>query len=247
MIGEMLPPRCGKDLDQVYCTDCIEGMRGIETASIDCIITDPPFFIPSVHYQSRVKWQRKYSDLSVLQIFWESVLTEIVRVLKPQGHIFVFCNGDSYPVFYIPMFNRFDKVKALVWDKGHFGLGRIFRNQHELIIWGRSTDCTHIDDGRPHSDVLRYSATPTKDRDHPVEKPEPLMMELISPTTPEGGVVLDPFCGSGTVLTAARKLNRHFIGFDLDPEYCKTAERKVTAAKEHRGLFTFGAPGENRS
>ena len=227
------------EIDRIYCMDCIEGMQQIGTASVDTIITDPPFFIPATHYQSRIKWQRKYSDLSVLRIFWESVLSEATRVLKPTGHMFVFCNGDSYPVFYAPMFDRFDRVKSLVWDKGHVGLGRIFRNQHELIIWARSTDCMHVDDGRVHADVLRYSATPSSEREHPVEKPESLMMELIAPTTPEGGLVLDPFCGSGTVLTAAKKLNRHFIGFDLDPDYCKTAELRVVAANEARTLFSF--------
>ena len=93
--------------------------------------------MPASHYQSRMEWQRKFSDLSPLKVFWKEVTKEMVRILKPSGHAFVFCNCDSYPVFYEPMYNHFDKLKSIIWNKTHVGLGRIFRNQHELIIWGR--------------------------------------------------------------------------------------------------------------
>ncbi len=241
----MFRPKGGEqvtlEIDRIYCMDCIEGMQQIGTASVDCIITDPPYAIPASHYQSRAKsrWKNKYSDNSILEFFWTAVLDEAVRVLRPSGHLFVFCNGNSYPVFYVPVFERFDNAKSLVWDKGHFGFGRGFRNQHELIVWGRNESAAFLEDGRAHADVLRHPVISQAVREHPVEKPESLMMELIAPTTPEGGLVLDPFCGSGTVLTAAKKLNRHFIGFDLDPDYCKTTELRVVAANEARTLFSF--------
>lgn len=249
MIPEALAPWCGKDLDQIYCVDCIEGMREIEASSIDCILTDPPFAVPASHYQSRAKsrWKNKYADYSILEFFWNAVLDEMVRVLKPSGHLFVFCNGESYPLFYVPIFEQFSHTQSLVWDKGRPGFGRGFRRQHELIIWGRNEEAYLLEDGRARGDVLKHPTISQAVREHPVEKPEALMLDLLTPTTPERGIVLDPFCGSGTVLTAARKLNRHFIGFDLDPEYCKTTERRVMAAQESRELFTFGAPGEDQS
>jgi DNA modification methylase len=208
-------------------------MREMDAGSVDTIVTDPPFFMPAEHYQSRKDWGgRRYSDISILKIFWDNILQEATRVLKPTGHLFVFCNCESYPVFYIPTFDKFHKTKSLVWDKTRVGLGHIFRHQHELIIWGRYQDSVYIDDHHLRADVLKFPATLSSDRDHPVEKPEALLMELIEPTTPPGGVVCDLFAGSGTSLSAAKKTGRQFIGFELDPEWHKVAERRVRGANE---------------
>lgn len=227
------------ELNRIYNMDCLEGMKEIPNKSIDLILTDPPFFLPAQHYQSRQEWQKRYSDLSVLKIFWGTLLEQYVRILKPTGHLVFFCNSDSYPVFYEPTYNRFHKCKCLVWDKGQVGLGHIFRNQHELIIWARYADSLFNDDHHLHSDILKFPATPSNDREHPVEKPEPLLLELISPLTIEGGVVLDPFVGSGTTLTAAKKLNRQFVGFELDKGYFDDAEIRIKKAQEQGKIGTW--------
>lgn len=57
--------------------------------------------------------------------------------------------------------------------------------------------------------------------------PEELIAPCILAGCPSGGIVLDPFMGSGTTARVARKLNRHFVGFELNPEYCKIIERKT--------------------
>ena len=44
---------------------------------------------------------------------------------------------------------------------------------------------------------------------------------------PEGGIVLDPFFGSGTTGMVAKQLNRHYIGIELNPEYAKLAEARI--------------------
>src|SRR5688572_13113930 len=128
----------------IYHGDC----RDSELSGIDTVVTDPPFFMPADHFQSRVKWQRSWGDVSVLGTFWRATLDIIVPMLKPSGHFATFCNGDSYPVFYPEMYRRFDTLKCLVWDKGHVGLGRVWRNQHELVIAGRWNDSEFVEDGR---------------------------------------------------------------------------------------------------
>ena len=57
--------------------------------------------------------------------------------------------------------------------------------------------------------------------------PEELIMPCILAGCPNGGIVLDPFMGSGTTARVARKLNRHFVGFELNKEYCKIIEKKI--------------------
>ncbi|MBA7568890.1 hypothetical protein ES708_10627 [subsurface metagenome] len=63
---------------------------------------------------------------------------------------------------------------------------------------------------------------------HPTVKPLALMKYLCTLTkTPTGGIVLDPFCGSGTTLMACKELKRDYIGIDNKPEYCEIARRRV--------------------
>jgi site-specific DNA-methyltransferase (adenine-specific) len=62
---------------------------------------------------------------------------------------------------------------------------------------------------------------------HLAQKPERLMRSLIELTTAPGQVVLDPFCGSGTTLVAAKCLERKYIGFDMNPEYVRVAKQRL--------------------
>ena len=62
---------------------------------------------------------------------------------------------------------------------------------------------------------------------HPTQKPLRLMQALIELTTTENQIVLDPFCGSGTTLLAAKMLNRHYVGVELEKEYYENAIKKI--------------------
>jgi DNA modification methylase len=64
--------------------------------------------------------------------------------------------------------------------------------------------------------------------------PAELIVPCIKAGCPEGGIVLDPFMGSGTTAVVARKLNRNFVGIELNPEYIKLAERRL---REELGIF----------
>jgi len=57
--------------------------------------------------------------------------------------------------------------------------------------------------------------------------PEDLIVDMIKAGCPEGGIVLDPFMGAGTTALVARKLNRQYVGFELNPEYIKIAEKRI--------------------
>lgn len=184
--------------------------------------------MPATHYQSRIQWQRSWSDTSVLGAFWATVLDVSLPRLRETGHLLTFCNGDSYPVFYPEMYRRFDFLKSLVWDKGHVGLGRVWRNQHELVIAARWNESIFQEDGVLRADVLRFDATSSSDRLHPVEKPEALLRALIVPTTAPGGSVLDPFAGSGSTLYAAKQAGRKAIGIEGEERYCAIAAERCS-------------------
>lgn len=68
--------------------------------------------------------------------------------------------------------------------------------------------------------------------DHPTQKPEKLIAKLILASCPEGGLVLDPFCGSGTTAAVAKKLGRHFIGIEQDVDFAALAQKRVELAAQ---------------
>lgn len=210
----------------IYCGDCREILP--ELGKVDAVITDPPFFMPATHYQSRVDWQRSWSDTSVLGAFWSQIVDLCVSRLKRSGHMLTFCNADSFAVFYPEMYRRFDYLKSLVWDKGHVGLGRVWRNQHELVIAARWKEAEFVEDGKLRADVMQFKATPSADRSHPVEKPVEMLAWLIEPVVPVGGVVCDPFMGSGTTIDAARRNGRNAVGIEGEERYCELAANRLS-------------------
>jgi site-specific DNA-methyltransferase (adenine-specific) len=209
----------------IYHGDCRNILPHV--GKVDAVITDPPFFMPATHYQSRVDWQRSWSDTSVLGSFWSQVVDLCVAQMKRSGHMLTFCNADSFAVFYPEMYRRFDFLKSLVWDKGRVGLGRVWRNQHELVIAARWKAAEFVDDNKLRSDVMQFKATPSSDRVHPVEKPVEMLGWLLEPTVPVGGIVLDPFMGSGTTLRAAKNSGRRAIGIEGEERYCETAAERL--------------------
>jgi len=65
--------------------------------------------------------------------------------------------------------------------------------------------------------------------DHPTQKPLEIIERMIKASCPPGGLVLDPFLGSGTTAVAARRCGRDFAGFELNPDYCQLIEQRLAA------------------
>ena len=72
--------------------------------------------------------------------------------------------------------------------------------------------------------------------DHPTQKPEKLVAKLILASSREGDVILDPFLGSGTTSVVAKKLNRHYIGVEIDEFYCCLAEKRLELANQNKTI-----------
>lgn len=71
---------------------------------------------------------------------------------------------------------------------------------------------------------------------HPTQKPEKLLAKLILASTNEGDIILDPFLGSGSTSVTAKKLGRHYIGIEQNPQYCVWAEKRLEMAEEDNSI-----------
>lgn len=70
-------------------------------------------------------------------------------------------------------------------------------------------------------------------RKHPAPFPDQIPIDFIRCFCPEDGIVLDPFIGSGSSAVAAKKSGRKFIGFDISPEYCEIARKRLASVCEY--------------
>jgi site-specific DNA-methyltransferase (adenine-specific) len=209
----------------IYHGDCREVLPTL--SAVDLLLTDPPFFMPVTHYASRVEWAKSWGDLSILWAWWGLILDTAKPRMKPTASAAVFCDGPSYAVFYPEIYRRFDQVRSLVWDKCHFGMGHQWRKQHELLIVGRFAESKWTGP-KNLPDILRAKTVPSDDRQHPVDKQDAILRQLIEPLTEAGDTVLDPFCGGGSTLFAAKQLGRNAVGVEIEERYCELAARRCS-------------------
>src|SRR3990167_7503598 len=207
--------------------DCIKGMQEMESESVDCILTDPPY---GIDYQSawRIDKERfeKIGNDKLPFIWW---LHEAYRVLKGGGTLVCFCRWDVQDAFLKAIeWAGFEVKSQIVWDRVIHGLGDLkgqFAPQHD-IIWFAVKGDFEFSNGRPKS-ILRYNRVSAEKLIHPNEKPIELIRYLVRVLTSEQQIVLDCFMGSGTTALACKHLNRNFVGFEINPDYVKIAEERL--------------------
>ena len=244
------------ELDKIYNEDCLEGMKRIDTASVDCIVCDPPYLLenqgggfwsknqdPAVnHYNAR--GTRKGMDRlgSIKDGFGDEVLDEMCRVMK-RVNIYLFCSQKQIQR-YLDYFvrDRGCNWNLLTWHKTNPipACGNKYLNDTEYIMFFREkgvrlygsyeTKRTFYTTLRNQEENLRYR--------HPTVKPLQIVRNLVVNSTERGGgVVLDPFIGSGTTAVACAKEHRHYIGFETDEGHYRTAVGRIRDEAAQPSLF----------
>lgn len=217
--------------------NAIELIKQLPAESIDCVVTDPPYkvtprgnagnaggmFTKKVNMQGRVFAE---NDVKITDF-----ASELYRVLKEQTHCYVMCNQINLQ----PYLNELTRVgfkvtRVLVWDKGNKINNQFYMGQVEFIIFCRKGKAKRVNNCGI-SELIAIPNKKTKRKDgtnyHDTEKPVALMQLLVSQSTVEGDVVLDPFVGIGATAVACVKTARRFIGYELDKTYYMVAVGRV--------------------
>ena len=236
-------------------SDCLEAMATLvkEGLVVDAVVTDPPY--SSGTRREAQKGVRKSMRRETEDIEWfdsdsltsqglaylmRSCALQWLKLVKPGGHVLCFTDWRMYPTMAAAIESAdLRSANLLVWDKTMFGMGTHFRNQHELIMHftkGVGTDAIR----RDMPNVLRHP--PIRNGAHPTEKPVKLIEELLSVTVPRGGIVLDPFAGSGSTGRAAKNLGIRSVSIERSPEYLKIIrDTLVDGVPPDGGLFSRDA------
>ena len=213
--------------------DCLDVLRTIPAGSVDHMLTDPPYGIA----YSSVRGSNVWGDGA---IEGDEDTTTRDRAIEMVGAIPSLVFGSwKRPA---PKGTR----ACLVWDTlGALGMGDLripWKPSHQQIyVLGNPEGFC----GDRTSDVLQcppVQATAKNGRVHPFEKPVPLLLRLLKKM--RGGVVIDPFCGSGSTGVAAIQTGRRFIGIEIDPGYADIARRRIGEAANHLFANTLGQHDE---
>ena len=246
--------------DKIYNCDCLEGMKHIPNASIDLVVTSPPYnYNLRIHYgeyggrsvNDHNKYGKMFSDdLPMEEYFkWQcQCIDEMLRVSK--GLVFYniqMITGNKVALCKI-LGHYATKVKeVIIWDKKnaepaiHEG---VLNSQYEYIIVFDKADAIarqfktfNAEKGTVTNIWQIGKNTERNIENHGAMFPLTLPRKIIHLFTNEGDTVLDPFMGSGTTAVACIKEKRHFIGFELNKDYYDKACRRIDAERRQLSLF----------
>lgn len=235
--------------------DCLEVLKDWPDACVDCCITDPPYNMSkkrglgwafSSHVTMQELWdQFAGDDYLRFTVAW---LSEVCRVVKPNGNILVF--GSFHNIYLIgfvlqALLER-RVLQQITWFKPNAQpniTGRLLTESTEYIIWA----CNHtpadaknwtfnyemskvINGGKQLRNMWAIPYTPASEKlagSHPTQKPLMVLERLVLLWTEPGDLVLDCFLGTGTTAVACEKLGRKWVGIEKDPKYAAITRKRL--------------------
>ena len=240
----------GFNLNNIYNIDCLDLMKKIKDNSTDLIFSDPPYNLSKSNFKMKFsksggadlntnkgKWD--YFKNDDYEIFTKKWLEESFRILKENGSIWVAGSYHNiYMVGYIMQKIGFEILNEVLWHKSdatpNMSCTR-FVADHENFIWARKGKkhtfnyaiMKNLNEGKQMRSLWTRGKTAGGKRIHPTQKPEWLLERIIMATSVPENIVFDPFMGSGTTAVISKKLNRNFIGAEIDKEYYKKSIERL--------------------
>ena len=246
--------------DIIQNIDALEGITALPNHSIDLLIADPPYGLGKDYGNDSDKkpkkefllWMEKWLTLVIPKIKTSGSLY-IFTTWRYSPEIFVFLKQHMIMLNEIIWDRRVPSMGGTTrkyssvhdtigffakTDKYYFDLDpvRIPYDAETKKARSRSIFVGHkwLEVGYNPKDVWsvsRLHRIHAEREDHPTQKPMEIIERMVKASCPEGGIVLDPFAGSGTTIAACIKNKRHFIAFELNPTYYELVLRRAERTK----------------
>jgi len=240
---------------ELYHGDCLEILPHLN--GIDAVITDPPYGTTACDWDD-TDWLGAWDDL------WKvggETLPIVMFASQPFTHRLVMSQEGRFKYWWVwekNMATNFLHAKRQPLRKheeicvfyqnpgsyypqrtrGHNPTQNARGSSNGVLYHGTNTrNYKGGDTTRLPATVLKYDMVDPKCRNHPTEKPVPLLGYLTETYTKKGGTVLDPFMGSGSTIIAAIRTGRKAIGIEKDPEHFKTAKERIERELSQLDLF----------
>ena len=205
----------------------------------------------------------KFDTFTAYDNFTKDWLTEAKRILTSDGTIWVI--GSYHNIYRVGAMMQnlgFWMLNDIIWQKSNpmpNFRGRRFTNAHEILLWAtQSRKSQYVfnyqsmkmlnDDTQMRSDWVLPICNGSErikirgNKAHPTQKPEALLMRVLLAASEAGGLVLDPFFGSGTTGAVAKRLHRRFIGIEREAEYVDIAKKRIAKIEPIADLSLLATP-----
>jgi len=226
------------ELKNLILGDALEKVLEIPDGSVDLLITDPPYGETQTGSSSRGRTSRirenwDFAEQRSDRVFQmlDALFERVKPKLKPNAHIYIFTNWKSWSRLEAVAEKYFEILNCLIVPYPRMSLGPRdtgYRRSYTMIMFASNGEERKLT--RPNQpDVIQGMDVPDF-KYHPAEKSVELLKYLISNSTIEGELVLDPFCGSGSTLVAAEELGRRWIGIEIEQKWYEVAKARVSEA-----------------
>jgi DNA modification methylase len=210
--------------------DCLDVLRSLPDASVDAVVTDPPYGIRADRRQTARAGKRHgvavapSRDYGATQWDDDRPSAEVFGAILRVGRDAVIFGGNYFADMLPP------SASWVAWDKDNGTNGYA---DFELA-WTSHKRAARKVRWRWHGMI--QEAGHREQRVHPTQKPVGLMRWIVREYTRPGDTVLDPYCGSGSTGVACMAEGRRFIGIEREPQYVKIARARIAAASEQPAL-----------
>jgi site-specific DNA-methyltransferase (adenine-specific) len=270
------PPPAEAWKNRVFCQDALDGLARIPDASIDLIIADPPYNLGKDYGNDSdrqasaayLEWTRAWLDAALPKLKSNGSLY-IFLTWRYSPEIFVMLKQRMTMINEIVWDRRVPSMGGSVrrYSSVHDTIG-FFANARDYhfdidairVPYDAETKKARsrsifvgakwLELGYNPKDVWSVSRLHREHReraDHPTQKPLEIVERMIKASCPAGGVVLDPFMGSGTTAVAARRTGRDFTGFELNAGYVKLIQQRLAAQDGDIAAADAVEPMENNA
>ena len=196
------------------------------------VVADPPYAM----WGSSTGFHADITDDKMIRPFFRQVIAACVRAVPAYGHVYLCCDWRSWSAWWeAAKGSALLPKNMIVWAKSG-GLGTMYTNAHELILFGTvqiTREQMSTRKKAAHERTIRSSTNvweiprvtnhPSERRRHNAQKPVALFAKAIEHSTDPGDLVFDPFVGSGTSLIACETTERRSISIDIEPIWCDVA------------------------
>lgn len=233
--------------------DCLDVLKRIPDESIDLVVTDCPYKIvqggctniprkdePSGIFNRRSTFTQANAKSGKLfdnnDIEFKDWLPDVYRVLKDGTHCYIMINARNLKDLQQAAEDvGFKFQNILIWNKGNVTPNRYYLNSYEMILMLRKGKARNINNMGCKNIIDIKNIIGGKL--HPTEKPVELNEIFIENSSNEGDLVLDPFMGVGACGLACEKLNRNFIGIEIDKKYFQIAYERIHERIDEKSLW----------
>ena len=229
------------ELDKIYLGDAYELIKQVSDHSVDLIMTDPPYAIPGLHVGTgilkdpvKARHVEEMKETALGSSIDLKILDEFMRVMKVPN-CYIWCNKDQI-YDYLTYFVKENgcNFEIIIWAKNNpipFCGGHYLKDKEYCLYFYKGAKLKG-----DYKSLKTYYFTNINQEDknkfkHPTIKPEEIIKTLIKNSC-GGGLVLDPFVGSGTTCVCAKRLGLNYIGFEINPKYHKIAVDRINGINQ---------------